>query len=119
MSDDMTEVRISIGTDDNDAMVMIVSAHPDGTQPSAYIKMWVDPEMPNSYEEFERVSSILTDEFLTISGEMMRAWIAERIAEVDPAEVAAVREKVNEHMALQGFSPEQVAALDKEATRGE
>lgn len=115
----MTEVRISIGTDDNDAMVLIVSAHPDGTQPGAYIKLWVDPEMPNSYDEFERVSSILTDEFLTISGEAMRDWIAKRVAEADPAEVAAVREKVNEHMALQGFSPEQVAAMEEEATRGE
>jgi hypothetical protein len=115
VSDDMTEVRISIGTDDNDAMVMYVSANPDGTQTAAYIKVWVDPEMPNSYDEFETVSSVLTDEFLTISGEAMRDWIAKRIADADPAEVAEVTARVNEGMLLQGFTPERVAELEKEA----
>jgi hypothetical protein len=118
MSDDTTEVRISIGTDSNDAMVMYVSANPDDTKPSCYLKVWIDPEMPNSYDEFEKVSSVLTDEFLTISGEAMRDWIAKRVAAADPAEIAAVTEKVNEGMLLQGFSPEQVARLAEEA-RGE
>jgi hypothetical protein len=115
VSDDTTEVRISIGTDGNDAMVMIVSANPDGTQPSCYLKVWIDPEMPNSYDEFEKVSSVLTDEFLAISGEAMRDWIEKRVAEADPAEVAAVTAKVNEGMLLQGFTPEQVERLAEEA----
>jgi hypothetical protein len=110
-----TEVRISIGTDSNDAMVMIVSANPDDTQPSCYLKVWIDPEMPNSYDEFEKVSSVLTDEFLTISGEAMRDGIAKRIAEADPAEVVAVTEKVNEGMVLQGFTREQVERLAEES----
>jgi hypothetical protein len=113
MSDDTTEVRISIGTDDNGAMVMVVTANPDGTTPACYIKFWIDPDMPNSYEEFETVSSIVTDEFLTISGEAMKDWIAARVAEADPEAVAAVTRQVNEGLLLQGFSPEQVAELER------
>lgn len=109
------EVRISVTTDDNDAMVMYVSAHPEGTKPGAYIKLWVDPDAPNSYDEFEKISGVFTDDFMVESGKAMKAWIEMMVAKALPEDIERVREAVNEGMLLQGFTPERVAEIEKEA----
>lgn len=84
--------------------------------PSAVVTVAINPDAPNSYAEWEAVSSVFTEEFMRIASDAMQTFIRDALSQVSEDERQGITEALREGMAMQGFSEEVVATLDVDAS---
>jgi hypothetical protein len=89
-------------------MVTYVSA--DVETPAATVVIKVNPDEPNSFQEFMEVSSIFTADFMAASSAAMGRMI-QSLAEANPGIAEDVEREAMEKFRLQGFSQEEAEAI--------
>ena len=107
-------LRISIGIQ-GDSLVQRVVAAPEGTEPSAYIVIAVNPDGVNSYDEFMSLMNIFDTEFVEEISRVMGIAVMNHATE-HPDLIPLVREAVVETMEMQGFTREAAEAITDESS---
>jgi hypothetical protein len=89
-------------------MVTFVSS--DVETPAATVVIKINPDEPNSFQEFMEVSSIFTADFMAASSAAMARMI-QALSESHPHLADIVEQEAMEKFRLQGFSAEDAEAL--------
>lgn len=114
MSEAKVPMRISVGQE-GEWLVQRVAAHQGDAEPSAVVTIAINPDMPNSYDEFMTLMNIFTDEFTAEVSRVMGLLVAQAAAE-RPDVLPEVREAVVQTMELQGFTREDAEQITDEST---
>ena len=95
-------LQIAVGIE-GDWLIQRIAAHAEGTEPSAVVTIAINPDAPNSYEEFMTLLNIFTDEFTDETSRVMGTLVMQEALK-NPESIPAVREAVVETMEMQGFT---------------
>jgi hypothetical protein len=96
-------------------MVTFVSS--DVENPAATVVIKINPDEPNSFQEFMEVTSIFTADFMAASSAAMGRMI-QTLAEANPGIAEDVEREAMEKFRLQGFTEEAAEALAAMAREG-
>lgn len=107
-------LRVAVGVE-GDWLIQRVAAHDGETVPSAVVTIAVNPDAPNSYDEFMTLMNIFTDEFTAEVSRVMGVLVMQA-AEENPEALPEVREAVIETMEMQGFSRAEAEEITDEST---
>ena len=104
----MTEdQRYVIATGEHEGwLAQVVSAAPEGTEPSCELILRVRPGHPNSYSEWVAVMDLLTEVTQRVLGDAMDSTINAMVA-LHPERVMEAALAVGETVRLNGFSDEE------------